>query len=288
MAHDSKAAERSYLRRAGTADWERTKPFVRPGAAFDPEGLRLIADFAAAVQCLEPRPGDTVLDLGAGACWASAWLRGLGFRTISVDIADEMLGIGRARLGSDALVVAGDLEALPLMAGSADKAICLNALHHLPDPASAIAEVHRVLGPHGAVVFSEPGLGHAVEPHSIRAAQEFGVLEREVRVRDLMRHCAEAGFGHVRIKPLAHVIPFFDLDLETWAAWDARARVRRPRRALQKILAAVLELAGLGKGSTLVEETLGMDLVRVLKHAMEDHPVVVARKQPGDRRGSSG
>jgi SAM-dependent methyltransferase len=275
---DTKQAERDYLRRAGTGEWERTKPFVRPGAAFDPEGLRLIADFAAAVQCLDPQPGDVLLDVGAGSCWVSAWLEGLGFRTISVDIADDMLRIGRARVPGGGRLVAGDLEALPLAGASADKAICLNALHHLPHPETAIRELHRVLRPQGAVVFSEPGLGHAGEPHSIRAARDFGVLERDVAVRDLMQQCADAGFTDVRIKPLAYVIPSFDLDRTTWEAWDARARVQRPRRALQKMWLAVLELVGRGKQDVLVEQTLGMDLVRVLKHAMEDHPVVVARK----------
>lgn len=284
---DTKQAERSYLRRAGTGDWERTKPFVRPGAAFDPEGLRLIADFAAAVQCLAPEPDDIVLDLGAGSGWVSEWLTGLGFRTISVDISDDMLGIGRERLGGQARLVAGDLEALPLASGSADAAVCLNALHHLPNPELALAEIHRVLGPDGAVVFSEPGLGHSGEPHSLRATHEYGVLERDIPVRDLMRQCHAAGFPVVRIQPLAYVIPSFALDRETWEAWDARAGVKRPRRALQKMWLALLELFGLGKQGVLVEQTLGMDLVRVLKHAMEDHPVVVARKQAGDPRGSS-
>lgn len=274
---DSKQAERSYLRRAGTGEWERTKPFVREGAAFDPEGLRLIADFAAALQCLAPQPSDVMLDLGAGSCWVSEWLESLGLRTVSVDISEDMLRIGRERLRGGRLV-AGDLEALPLLAGSVDKAICLNALHHLPNPEVAIAELYRVLRPNGAVVFSEPGLGHADQPHSVRASGEFGVLERDVSVSDLMQQCAAAGFADVRIKPLAYIVPAFDLDHATWAAWDARAGVKRPRRALQKIGLALLELVGLGKQGTLVEQTLGMDLVRVLKHAMEDHPVLVARR----------
>lgn len=275
---DSKRAERGYLRRAGTSEWERTKPFVPPGAAFDPEGLRLIADFAAAVQCLAPRASDVVLDVGAGSCWVSEWLARLGFRTISVDISEDMLRIGRERLGHRGHLVAGDLEALPLSAGSVDRAICLNAFHHLPDPEAAIAELHRVLRADGAVVFSEPGLGHAGQPHSVRATSDFGVLERDVAVRDLMGQCLAAGFADVRIKPLAYTVPWFDLDESTWAAWDARASVKRPRRALQKMWLAVLELFGAGKGDALLEQTLGMDLVRLLKHAMEDHPVVVARK----------
>jgi len=275
---DSKQAERSYLRRAGTDEWERTKPFVRPGAAFDPEGLRLIADFAAALQCLAVRPADLVLDVGAGSCWVSEWMDRLGLRTVSVDISEDLLRIGRHRLGTGARVIAGDLEALPLAPASVDKAICLNAFHHLPHPEPALAELHRVLRPAGTVVFSEPGVGHAEQPHSVKAVSEYGVLERDVRVGELLRQCLGAGFTDARVKPLVYTVPWFDLDLETWRAWDARAGVKRPRRALQKMWYALLELFGAGKRDTLVEETLGMDLVRLLKHAMADHPVVVARR----------
>jgi SAM-dependent methyltransferase len=274
----SKQAEREYLRRAGTADWERTKPFVRQGTPFEPGGLRLIADFGAALECLSPTPSDVVLDLGAGSCWASEWLQRLGLRTISVDIAEDMLRIGRERLGNQSALIAGDLEALPLRSECADKAICLNAFHHLPHPDAALREICRVLKPGGAVVFSEPGIGHANQPHSVHAAGEFGVLERDVPVGDLMNQCLGAGFTNVRVKPLAYVVPWFDLDPDAWSAWDRRASVKRPQRALQKMGLAVLELCGLGKGGALVEQTLAMDLLRVLKHAMEDHPVIVARK----------
>ncbi len=274
----SKQAERQYLRRAGTEDWERTKPFVRPGMPFEPGGLRLIADFAAALDCLSPQPSDVVLDLGAGSCWASEWLQRLGLRTISVDIAEDMLRIGRERLRSHSALVAGDLEALPLRPACADKAICLNAFHHLPHPEAALRELCRVLRPGGAVVFSEPGIGHADQPHSVHARDEFGVQERDVPVDELVDQCLAAGFTDVRVKPLVYVIPWFDLDRHAWSAWERRASVKRPQRALQKIWLAVLELCGLGKRGALVEQTIAMDLVRVLKHAMEDHPVIVARK----------
>jgi hypothetical protein len=37
---------------------------------------------------------------------------------------------------------------------------------------------------------------------------------------------------------------------------------------------------GLGKRGPLFEEAFGMSLVRTLRHAMEDHPIIVASKAP--------
>jgi hypothetical protein len=50
----------------------------------------------------------------------------------------------------------------------------------------------------------------------------------------------------------------------------------------------VLELLGLGKQDVLLEETLSMQLVRLLRGAMADHPVIVAAKQrPSQHRGEA-
>jgi ArsR family transcriptional regulator len=46
----------------------------------------------------------------------------------------------------------GSLEALPIDAGSVDAATFVLVLHHLPAPAEALAEAHRVLKPGGRVL----------------------------------------------------------------------------------------------------------------------------------------
>jgi len=53
-------------------------------------------------------------------------------------------------------------------------------------------------------------------------------------------------------------------------------------RALQKIVHGIAEFLGLGKRGVLFEEAFGMSLVRTLRHAMEDHPIIVASKAPLD------
>jgi SAM-dependent methyltransferase len=275
---DSKAAEKAYLARSGSEAWERAKPFSPPAQDMLGEGLALIHDFSVAIGCLNLQPGDRVLDLAAGSCWVSEWLTRFNVRTVSVDLARDMLAIGRDRLPPGAAIVAGDLEQLPFRDACFPKAVCLNAFHHLPDRPAGLREIRRVLEPGGQVVFSEPGRGHADAATSTRAIEEFGVTEREILAEAFLAECRDAGFSDVRIKPVAYAIPWFDLDAARFAAWGRLARSRRPIRALGKIWRACLEVVGLGKDGVLVEEALLRDFARLTRDAMEDHPVVVATR----------
>jgi len=274
----TKDAEKAYLSRSGSEPWERAKPFAPPDHNMVGESLSLIHDFAVAVGCLAPVPGERLLDLAAGSCWVSEWLRRLNIDTVSIDIAIDMLELGRDRMGANSGLVAGDLEHLPFRDASFDKAVCLNAFHHVPDMARGLAEIRRILKPGGRVAFSEPGRGHSHAGHSTRATGEFGVTEQEVVATDFMRWCRDAGFADVRIKPVAYAIPWFDLDAAGWAAWGRAAHSKRPLTALSKMRRALLEFFGLGKRGPLAEEALARDLVRLLRNAMEDHPIIVATR----------
>ncbi|MFB3855293.1 MAG: class I SAM-dependent methyltransferase [Vicinamibacterales bacterium] len=278
MPQDTKQSEREYVIRAGSERWEWVKPFSTPGHDDVREASRLVQDFAAMLACLEPRPGERVLDLGAGSCWCSEWLQRLNVETISVDIAIDMLRIGRERLPGPARLVAGDLEQLPLAGASVDKAVCLNALHHVPDRRRMLCEVWRVLRPGGAVFFSEPGRGHSESEASRAAVGAAGVLEEDVLVQPFVEECVRAGFSQVRVKPLAHIVPWFEADLGKWRAWERAAAMKRPVRALEKMGRAFVEALGFGKKGPLVSEALGMELIRIFRDATDHHPIVFARK----------
>lgn len=277
----SKEAEQSYGRSAAGAPWELLKPFSPPGTNTLAASLPLIHDFAMAASILGASPDDLILDLGAGACWNAEWLQRLNLRPVSVDISLDMLRMGRSRLlqSGPARAVAGDLERLPFRNASFDKAICLNALHHVPRMDAALQEVSRVLRPTGMAVFSEPGKGHAHEPASVAAMRDYGVLEQDVIIPDFMAACHEAGFADVCIKPLSYMIPSFDLTLDDWRRWDALSERKRPLRALQKLGLDVLEFFGLGKRGPLFEQVVTMNIVRMLKTAIEEHPVLIAYKE---------
>src|SRR6185503_16660319 len=164
---DSKQAEKTYLSRTGGSAWEREKPFSPPGNETLDDSLDLLHDFAVAAKPLQPAPGDRIIDLGAGAGWCSDLLQRLNRKSVAVDISLEMLQVSRQRKTAVPIkAVAGDFERLPFASGSFDKAICLSALHHVPDMGAAVREISRVLTDKGVAVFSEPGAGHATMPAS--------------------------------------------------------------------------------------------------------------------------
>ena len=94
--------------------------------------------------------GRRVLDVGCGPVGLVHFLPEAGLRVR----LDPLLLEYRGRLALSepqlSLVAAG--EALPLASASMDVCICFNALDHMRDPTAALAEVHRVLRPHGTLL----------------------------------------------------------------------------------------------------------------------------------------
>jgi len=212
---DTKQAEKDYLARIGSNEWERVKPFSIPGSDSLPESARLLHDFSVALLTLQPARDDRILDLGAGGCWCSDLLGRLNRSSVAVDISADMLRTGRSRpTGGSIRAVAGDMEQLPFRSGAFNKAICLSAIHHVPDIPTALREIARVLTDDGVAFFSEPGRGHADAPGSTAAMRDFGVLEQDILVEDFAGWCADAGFKEVRIKPMSYAIPEFDLRVD--------------------------------------------------------------------------
>lgn len=279
---DPKQSEKEYFSRLGAGDWDRLKPFSPPGDDTLEESAHLIQDFAAALKTLRPTPADLILDLGSGACWCSDWLERLNRRAVAVDISLDMLRLGRTRLPRPdrARLVVGDMEHLPFITGAFDKAFCLSAAHHVPSIEKALEEICRVLAPDGSALFSEPGKGHSRKPGSISAMRDFGVLEQDILIPAFMEACYRAGFIDVRLKPMSYVIPGFDLTLDQWKSWQRLSARKRPWRATEKMWRAFIEFLGLRKKDQLFEEAFAMNLVRLLKGSMEDHPIIVASKAP--------
>lgn len=103
------------------------------------------------------RPDEQLLDVGCGTGWLAAGLRRAvpGLSIVGCDLSAGMLG--RARAAGAWPLVQAAAGRLPLADGSVDLVVTRGVLHHLPDPAAALAEWRRVLRPGGAVVVcSEP------------------------------------------------------------------------------------------------------------------------------------
>jgi len=281
----TRQAEKEYLRRSGATPWERAKPFAPRGEVALSEGLHLIQEFGECVGLLDAAPDHRILDLGAGGCWVSDGLQRLGLTAFAVDISHDLLKIGRERLSQTgpARVVTGDAEALPFSSGAFDRVVCLNAIHHVPDIPTALAEVVRVLNSEGVAVFSEPGVGHSEHAAARRAVQDFGVQEIDIEPTVFLDQCQAAGFAQVVLEPFARVVPGYGLTPELWRVWCALAVASRPRRALTTLRRGIFELFGIRKDTDLFTEAFSAEVLRVLHAAVQHHPIVLASKRPFDR-----
>ncbi len=114
----------------------------------------------AAMQALDLRPGQTLLDLAAGTGTSSEPFADAGVRTVASDFSLGMLRVGRRRR-PDLAMVAGDATRLPFADASFDAVTISFGLRNVVDHASALAEMLRVTRPGGRLVvceFSHPTL----------------------------------------------------------------------------------------------------------------------------------
>lgn len=171
------------------------------------------------VRELDPRPGDTMLELSAGAGetgFEIARLLGAGGRLISSDFASEMVDVAGRRGNELGLwnveyrVI--DAERIELPDDSVDGVVCRYGYMLVADPARAFAETRRVLRPGGRLALAvwssaeenpwasiagrllvERGQLPPPEP----GAPGIFALADEDRLRTLL---GEAGFTSVRVE----------------------------------------------------------------------------------------
>ena len=169
--------------------------------------LDLLVDLA------KPTSHDAVLDYATGAGMA-------GFSVApdvaTVEAADElpdMLEEGKRLAAELGLVNVAftlvDLYALPYKDGAFTLVVCRNAFHLLPDPATALGELQRVLSPGGRIVLLDP----VVDEETDKAFNEIARLREPAHRRhyrvdeldDIVQQCRprRAPAGH----PAAHDRP---------------------------------------------------------------------------------
>ena len=146
-------------RRASHEVWEAMAPGWERWRAQLADALTPVREWL--IRELGPKPGETVLELGAGTGetgFAAAAILGDNGRLISTDFSSEMVEVARRRgnelpLGNvDYRVI--DAERIELDTDSVDGALCQSAYMLAADPAAALAETRRVLRPGGRLALS--------------------------------------------------------------------------------------------------------------------------------------
>ena len=218
------------VRRAALDAWEAMAPGWERRREYLREFSQGIADWMVAQ--LEPQPGETILELGAGTGetgFAAARLIGNRGRLISTDLPPAMVEVARRRaqeLGiENAEFRVMDAEHIDLEDGSVDGILCRWAFMLMADPAEAMAESRRVLRPDGrlalAVMGGPPqnpwassvaksivGLG-LIPPIDPRAPGGVFSLAEPDHLREIL---VRAGFDDVQTEEMEFHLRFSDFE----------------------------------------------------------------------------
>jgi arsenite methyltransferase len=155
------------------------------------------------------KPGEIVLDLGAGAgidALIAAPKVGREGRVIGVDMTPEMLE--RARANAVKMGVArtvefreGVIEDLPVVSGSVDVVISNCVINLSPDKPQAFREAFRVLKPGGRLAVSDIVLSEPLPPAVVELASAYtGCIAGALPEPEYLAAIAGAGFEKIQVR----------------------------------------------------------------------------------------
>jgi SAM-dependent methyltransferase len=141
-----------------------------------------------AIALLDPRPGETVLDVGCGRGWSSRQIASRGARTVGIDRIEEHIEVARERFGhgaalryevADATDLASRSGELNLEEESVSGVLCLEAAFQFGAEGrrAFLADTFRLLEPGGRLVLVDFVW---IDDHPER----IGELDRDGHVRE--------------------------------------------------------------------------------------------------------
>jgi len=165
------------------------------------------------VTALDPRPGQTLLDLAAGSGDVGlAWLEAGGGRALLSDVNASMLAMARDRaltrgLVGDASLLVADAERLPLPDRAVDRVSIAFGLRNCTDKAAVLAEARRVLNPGGRFFCLEFSHLRVLGRCIARDEASYRYLAESIRMFPDQEQLAEmlkrAGFARIAVRNLS-------------------------------------------------------------------------------------
>ena len=153
--------------------------------------------------------GQAVADIGCGEGDLTLMLARFARSVTAVDLSAQMLRVVQERaaeagVGKQVVTAKGDIEKIPLRAGSMDAVFVSQVLHHAARPEKALAEVARVLKDGGRLVLLDLARHEQEWVRGEWADQWLGF-----DVRELRRWLQGAGFAVDLVEALPATAPEF-------------------------------------------------------------------------------
>jgi ArsR family transcriptional regulator len=133
---------------------------------------------------LKLMPPMVIADLGAGEGTISQLMSQRAKKVIAIDNSEKMVEFGSELARKHGIANLeyrlGDIEDVPIRAGTVDLAFLSQALHHAPHPERAIAEAWRILKPGGRIAVLDLNRHHFEEAREMYADLWLGFTEIEM------------------------------------------------------------------------------------------------------------
>ena len=161
------------------------------------------------VDAAQIKPGEHVVDVGAGTGNVALLAADLGARVTAVEPAARLREVIQETAGArDLTVVDGTAASIPLTDGSADAILSNFAVIFAPDPAAAIAELSRVAAPTGRILLTSwiPGVMGKLVGVVLSAVQEVTGQPPVVLLDDVLSELDDKRQSHLATKFRNHQI----------------------------------------------------------------------------------